>query len=146
MKSAKSLVKKRQRIKNKIKKIRHGQSDGKSIEHSMSSLEESDASGKESMNQIDRDMLCSDDFNKNQREANNAIEKLTHNHQSQSLVELTNNCKDFDMICEMTLAHDKDLTESENKEATNSESNIFVNEVSHLESCGRGISLTDQMD
>jgi hypothetical protein len=50
------------------------------------------------------------------------------------------------MICELTLAKDKDLTESENRDASGSESNVLVNEASHLESCGPGIGLTDQMD
>lgn len=71
MKSAKSLVKKRQRIKNSVKKIRHDQYNNKSIQNSMSSLEESDASGKESINQIDCDMLCSDGFNGDQPQKNN---------------------------------------------------------------------------
>lgn len=50
------------------------------------------------------------------------------------------------MICEFTLAKDKDLTESENKDPSNSESNAFVNEASHLESCEQGANLADPMD
>lgn len=63
-----------------------------------------------------------------------------------SQIELTNNSKDFDMICEFTVAKDKDLTESEIKEPSNSESNVFVNEASQLESCNQGANLADLMD
>ena len=64
------MVKKRQRIKNSIKQIRRGQSDDKSIENSMSSLEESDASGKESMHQMDCEMLGTEEPKGNQPQLN----------------------------------------------------------------------------
>ena len=50
------------------------------------------------------------------------------------------------MICELTRAKDKDLTESENKEPSICESNAFANEASRLDRCEPGSGLLDPTD
>ena len=55
-------------------------------------------------------MLISEEFRK-QASHQNALPKEDNVRKSQ--MELTNNSKDFDMICELTVAKEKDLTESE---------------------------------
>jgi hypothetical protein len=71
----------------------------------MSSLEESDASAKESMHRVDCEMLGAEEPREDSPQLHNGIgNKQSHDG-------LTSHCKDFEMICEI-----KDLTESEFKE------------------------------